>query len=75
MAENLLRKNELWFVRVSIPADLRDFFGKTEFKVSLHTDSKAEVQLQKLPYAHEFKRKIKEAREKLYKKITKILKI
>ena len=67
MAENLLRRGELWFVRVSIPADLRDFFGKNEFKVSLRTDSKVEAQLSKLPYVHEFKKKIKEAREKIYK--------
>ena len=52
---------------MSIPADLRDFFGKNEFKVSLRTSSKAEAQLSKLPIVYEFKKKIKEAREKIYK--------
>ena len=65
MAKNLIKRNEIWHVRIAIPKDVRHIFnGKREIQKSLKTRKKSTAEMLKLEYLIEIKKKIEEEREK-----------
>ncbi|WP_024666742.1 site-specific integrase [Pseudomonas syringae] len=62
-ADNLILKAGTWHARYVIPADLREYFGKSQFSQSLKTGSKAEAQNLKIPLIKRWKTEIQAKRK------------
>src|SRR6056300_1847494 len=56
------RQWNVYHVTLKIPSDVRQFFGKTKFYKSLHTDSLKEANIKKLPIIAKWKTQIRVAR-------------
>lgn len=61
-SDNLILRNGNWYVRLSVPADVRPILNRTEFQTSLKTGSKQEAQRLKLPFLQTWRDEIAEAR-------------
>ena len=54
----LLQRKRCWYVRYAIPSTAHQYFGKSEFVVSLKTRSLEEAKIRKLYYLQTFSREI-----------------
>jgi hypothetical protein len=64
VVRNLYKRGNVWIVRVVIPADLREQWGKAEEIVSLNTSDEAEALARGTPILAEIKAKIAAMRTK-----------
>ena len=62
MASNLILRGGNWYVRLSVPADVRPVLNRREYTASLKTGSKQEAQRLKLPFLQAWRNEIAEAR-------------
>lgn len=61
-SDNLILRNGNWYVRLSVPADVRPIINRREYTASLKTGSKQEAQRLKLPFLQTWRDEIAEAR-------------
>ena len=62
MSNYLIRQGQAWSVKVPIPADLQQVFGKKAFKKSLKTSNKSIAIARSGPIIVHFKSEIEDAR-------------
>lgn len=60
--DNLVLRGGNWYVRLSVPADVRPLINRREFTASLKTGSKREAQALKLPFLQAWRDQINQAR-------------
>ncbi|MEQ3634767.1 MAG: site-specific integrase [Thalassolituus sp.] len=61
-SDNLILRGGNWYVRLSVPADVRPILSRREYTASLKTGSKQEAQRLKLPFLSAWRNAIAEAR-------------
>ena len=61
-SDNLVLRGGNWYVRLSVPADVRPILNRREFIASLKTGSKQEAQALKLPFLQSWRAEITSAR-------------
>ncbi|MQX54667.1 site-specific integrase [Alcanivorax sediminis] len=61
-SDNLILRGGSWYVRLSVPADVRPVLNRREYTASLKTGSKQEAQRLKLPFLSAWRDAIAEAR-------------
>ncbi|KGD66730.1 phage integrase family protein [Alcanivorax nanhaiticus] len=61
-SDNLILRGGNWYVRLSVPADVRPVLNRREYTASLKTGSKQEAQRLKLPFLNAWRDAIAEAR-------------
>jgi len=61
-SDNLILRNGNWYVRLSVPADVRPILNRREYTASLKTGSKQEAQRLKLPFLSAWRDEIAQAR-------------
>lgn len=61
-SDNLILRNGNWYVRLSVPADVRPILNRREYTASLKTGSKQEAQRLKLPFLQTWRDEIADAR-------------
>ncbi|SEG15142.1 Site-specific recombinase XerD [Alcanivorax sp. DSM 26293] len=61
-SDNLILRGGNWYVRLSVPADVRPILNRREYTASLKTGSKQEAQRLKLPFLSAWRDAIAEAR-------------
>lgn len=61
-SDNLVLRGGNWYVRLSVPADVRPILNRREYTASLKTGSKQEAQRLKLPFLQTWRDEIAEAR-------------
>ena len=61
-SDNIILRGGNWYVRLSVPADVRPILNRREYTASLKTGSKQEAQRLKLPFLQTWRDEIAEAR-------------
>lgn len=61
-SDNLILRGGKWYVRLSVPADVRPILNRREYTASLKTGSKQEAQRLKLPFLQTWRDEIAQAR-------------
>jgi len=61
-SDNLVLRGGNWYVRLSVPVDVRPILNRREFIASLKTGSKQEAQALKLPFLQSWRAEIAQAR-------------
>ena len=61
-SDNIILRGGNWYVRLSVPADVRPILNRREYTASLKTGSKQEAQRLKLPFPQTWRDEIAEAR-------------
>ncbi len=61
-SDNLILRGGSWYVRLSVPADVRPILNRREYTASLKTGSKQEAQRLKLPFLQAWRDEIASAR-------------
>ena len=63
VADYLLKQRQGWYAVLEIPKDLRRVFGKSRFKQTLNTQSRAEAKIRVLGVVQGWKHQIQAARD------------